>query len=173
MGCGLGLVCGGISKLVDLGMDLTFGHLTDTSTSQGSKVNNLHKVMTQGCTFHQGLCKTDMRRQQGALGLRRVAPAPAGLRFRCGRESLTTNRPDRGRGHEEKATTITQRQSGTRRTGLSDRDAAVPEKLACLLYSIEEGGGVIAYQLNMEMSVLHTHKQEGRVIMYSGTRRHV
>lgn len=47
MGCGLGLVlCGGISKLVDLGMDLTFGHLTDTSTSQGSKVNNPHKVMT-------------------------------------------------------------------------------------------------------------------------------
>lgn len=106
------------------------------------------------------------------MGLRRVAPAPAGLRFRCGRESLTTNRPARGRGNEEKAT-ITQRQSGTRRTGLSDGDAVVPEKLACLLYSIEEGGGVIAYQLNMEMSVLHTHKQEGRIIMYNGTKRRV
>lgn len=46
MGCGLSLVCGEISKLVDLGMDLTFGHLTDTSMSQGTKVNNLHKVMT-------------------------------------------------------------------------------------------------------------------------------
>lgn len=79
------------------------------------------------------------------MGLCRVAPVPAGLRFHCGRESLTTDRPDRGRGNEEKATTITHRQSGTRRTGLSHGDAAVPKKLACLLYSIEEGGGVIAY----------------------------
>lgn len=96
-----------------------------------------------------------------------------GLRFHCEREALTTNRPDRGRGNEEKATTRTHRQSGTSRTGLSDGDATVPEKLMCLLYSIEEGGGVIAFQLNMKMSVLHTGKQEGRLIIYNGARRHV
>ena len=79
------------------------------------------------------------------MGLCRVAPVPVGLRFHGGRESLTTDRPDQGRGNEEKATTRTHRQSRTRRTGLSTGDTAVPEELTCLLYSIEEGSGVIAY----------------------------